>query len=161
MITCPACGHEMDEGARFCSRCGEKLSSVESTSIMPTLDDQTLNNVLNSNDIAAVDALPVGSALLVVLKGPGAGARFLLNQDRTVAGRGPNSDIFLDDITVSRSHASFTKEQGSFMIEDMGSLNGTYVNRKLLKEPQLLRNGDEVQVGKYRMVYFLGSSGTD
>jgi len=161
MITCPACGQEMDDGARFCSRCGEKLSSVESTSIMPVIDDQTLNNELDSNEIAAIDALPVGSALLVVLKGPGAGARFLLNQDRTVAGRGPNSDIFLDDITVSRSHASFTKDQGSFVIEDMGSLNGTYVNRKLLREPVVLRNGDEVQVGKYRMVYFLGSSGTD
>jgi len=161
MITCPACGQEMDDGARFCSRCGEKLTSTEATSIMPVIDDQTLNNELNSNEIAAIDALPVGSALLVVLKGPGAGARFLLNQDRTVAGRGPNSDIFLDDITVSRSHASFTKDQGSFVIEDMGSLNGTYVNRKLLKEPVVLRNGDEVQVGKYRMVYFLGSSGTD
>jgi len=161
MITCPACGYELDAGARFCSRCGERLGSTESTSIMPVLDDQTLNNELNSSDLAAIDALPVGSALLVVLKGPGAGARFLLNQERTVAGRGPNSDIFLDDITVSRSHASFVKDQGSFMIEDMGSLNGTYVNRKLLREPVLLRNGDEVQVGKYKMVYFLGSSGTD
>jgi len=161
MITCPACGYEMEDGARFCSRCGEKIGSVESTSIMPTIDDQTLNNELDTNDIAAIDALPIGSALLVVLKGPGSGARFLLNQDRTVAGRGPQSDIFLDDITVSRSHASFVKEQGTFMIEDMGSLNGTYVNRKLLKEPLLLKNGDEVQVGKYKMVYFLGSSGSD
>ena len=160
-MTCPACGQEMGDDARFCSRCGEKLSSAESTSIMPALDDQTLTNELNSNDIAAIDALPVGSALLVVLKGPGAGARFLLKEDRTVAGRGPDSDIFLDDITVSRSHASFAKEQGSFKIEDMGSLNGTYVNRQLLKGSVLLRNGDEVQIGKYKMVYFLGSSGTE
>jgi len=161
MITCPVCGNEMDDDARFCSRCGEKLVSAESTSIMPTLDDQTLTNELSSNDLAAIDSLPNGSALLVVLKGPAAGARFLVNQDRTVAGRGPTSDIFLDDITVSRAHACFTREQGSFMIEDMGSLNGTYVNRQLLKEPVLLKNGDEVQIGKYKMVYFLGSPGAD
>jgi len=161
MITCPACGHEISNDARFCSRCGEKLGSTESTSTMPVMDDQTLTNELSSTDIAAIDALPNGSALLVVLKGPGAGSRYLLKEDHAVAGRGPNSDIFLDDITVSRSHASFAKEQGSFMIEDMGSLNGTYVNRQLLKEPVLLRNGDEVQVGKYKMVYFLGSSGTN
>jgi len=96
---------------------------------------------------------------LVVLKGPGAGARYLLNEETTVAGRSPKSDIFLDDITVSRAHALFTREQGSYRIEDKGSLNGTYVNRQLLKEAVLLRNGDEVQIGKFKMVFFLGSSG--
>jgi pSer/pThr/pTyr-binding forkhead associated (FHA) protein len=161
MILCPACGCEMGDEARFCSRCGEKLGAVESTTTMPVMDDQTLTNELNSDDIKAIEALPAGSALLVVLKGPGTGARFLLRDDRTVVGRSPRSDIFLDDITVSRSHAAFVREQGSFVIEDVRSLNGTYVNRRLLKEPTLLRNGDEVQIGKYRMVFFLGSSGIE
>ena len=161
MIICTTCGYEIDDDARFCSRCGERVSSSESTSTMPTLDDQTLTNELNSEDIAAIEALPVGSALLIVLKGPGSGARFLLNEDHTVAGRSPDSEIFLDDITVSRSHAVFTRDQGSVVIEDMGSLNGTYVNRQLLEDGLLLRNGDEVQIGKYKMIYFLGSSGIE
>jgi len=125
------------------------------------MDDQTLTNELNSEDIAAIEALPSGSALLIVLKGPGEGARFLLKEDRTVAGRSPESDIFLDDITVSRTHVHFTRAQGSFSIEDMGSLNGTYVNRQLLRDVFLLRNGDEVQIGKYKMIFFLGSAGHD
>ncbi|MCL2736819.1 MAG: FHA domain-containing protein [Propionibacteriaceae bacterium] len=161
MITCPTCGFDATDEARFCSRCGTKLSSADSTSTMPVMDDQTLTNELNSEDIAAIEALPSGSALLIVLKGPGEGARFLLKEDRTVAGRSPESDIFLDDITVSRTHVHFTRAQGSFSIEDMGSLNGTYVNRQLLRDVFLLRNGDEVQIGKYKMIFFLGSAGHD
>ena len=161
MVNCSACGYETDHDARFCSRCGEKLTGSESTSIMAALEDTTLTNALSGDDIAAVDALPVGSALLVVLKGPASGARFLLRDDRTVAGRHPDSGIFLDDITVSRSHVAFTRSQGSFIVEDLGSLNGTYLNRQLLKGPDLLRNGDEVQIGKYKLVYFLGTAGTE
>ncbi len=161
MITCPACGYEMGDAARFCAMCGERLSGTESTTTMPVLDDQTLTKELSSDDIAAIEELPVGSALLMVLKGPAAGARFLLRDDRVVAGRRGESDIFLDDITVSRRHAAFIRKDGSFLIEDLGSLNGTYVNRRLLKEPLLLRNGDEVQIGKYRMIFVLGSTGTD
>lgn len=161
MITCPACGFELDEYARFCSRCGGKLVSPDATFTMPVMDDQTLNVELDNENLAAIDALPAGSALLVVLKGPGSGARFLLKDDRCVAGRNPDSNIFLDDITVSRAHVLFRKDQGSFIIEDLGSLNGTYVNRQLLKQPIVLRNGDEVQIGKFKMVYFLGSAGTD
>jgi len=161
MTTCPACGYETSEDARFCARCGEKLTVGESTTIMAALDDQTLTNELSSDDIAALDALPQGSALLVVLKGPSAGARFLLKEDRTLAGRTPESDIFLDDVTVSRSHAAFIRDQGAFSIEDLGSLNGTYLNRELLKAPAVLHNGDEVQIGKFKMIFFVGSAGTD
>jgi pSer/pThr/pTyr-binding forkhead associated (FHA) protein len=160
MISCPSCGFATDDEARFCSQCGERVSGVESTSVLAGLDDTTLTNELNTADIAAIEALPAGSALLVVAKGPGSGARFLLKSDRTVAGRHPKSDIFLDDITVSRSHAEFTRDQGSFVIADLGSLNGTYVNRHQLTQPTGLRTGDEVQIGKYKMVFFLGSSGT-
>ncbi|MCL2471376.1 MAG: FHA domain-containing protein [Propionibacteriaceae bacterium] len=161
MQICPACGFNADDEARFCSQCGEKLVSGDTTTTMPVLDDQTLTNELSTDDIAAIDALPLGSALLIVLKGPGAGARFLLKDERTVAGRNPDSGIFLDDITVSRSHVSFTRGDASFVIEDLRSLNGTYVNHHLLRVPVTLHNGDEVQIGKYKMIYFLGSSGTD
>ena len=161
MSTCLACGYETSEDAKFCANCGEKLTTTESTSIIAALDDQTLTNELSSDDLAALELLPQGSALLVVLKGPAAGARFLLCDDATVAGRDPRSDIFLDDVTVSRAHASFTRDQGSFAIEDRRSLNGTYVNRQLLKERTVLRNGDEVQIGKFKMIFFLGLAGTD
>ena len=160
MGLCGACGNEMEAEARFCSRCGARLSASDTTTGMPVLDDTTLTNELNSGDIAAIEALPAGSALLVVLKGPGEGSRFLLREDRVVVGRHPDSDIFLDDVTVSRSHAAFIREPGAFAIEDLGSLNGTYVDRQLLRGATALRNGDEVQIGKYKMVYFFGTAGT-
>lgn len=107
---------------------------------------------LSGADQAAVDALPAGSALLVVQRGPNAGARFLLDAERTTAGRHPGSDIFLDDVTVSRKHAEFVRRQGQFVVRDVGSLNGTYVSRDRIDET-VLRDGDEVQIGKFRMIF--------
>lgn len=104
----------------------------------------------------AVDALPAGSALLVVKRGPNAGSRFLLDQDVTTAGRHPQSDIFLDDVTVSRRHAEFRRTQGSFSVHDVGSLNGTYVNRERI-DNAMLSGGDEVQIGKFRLVFLTGT----
>src|SRR3954464_1017489 len=102
---------------------------------------------------AAIDALPPGSALLVVQRGPNSGARFLLDAEKTTAGRRPDSDIFLDDVTVSRKHAEFVRKPGGvFVVRDVGSLNGTYVQRDRIDEV-VLRDGDEVQIGKYRMVF--------
>jgi pSer/pThr/pTyr-binding forkhead associated (FHA) protein len=101
----------------------------------------------------AVDGLPSGSALLVVKRGPNAGSRFLLYQPVTSAGRHPGSDIFLDEVTVSRRHAEFRTENGeSFRVVDVGSLNGTYVNRKPVNSA-VLANGDEIQIGKFRLVF--------
>jgi pSer/pThr/pTyr-binding forkhead associated (FHA) protein len=99
--------------------------------------------------------LPPGMALLVVRRGPNAGARFLLDHDVTTSGRHPDSDIFLDDVTVSRRHAEFHREGGTFTVRDVGSLNGTYVNRERV-EAATLSNGDEVQVGKFRLVFIAG-----
>jgi pSer/pThr/pTyr-binding forkhead associated (FHA) protein len=113
---------------------------------------------LGPADQAAVDALPAGSALLVVLRGPNAGSRFLLDTITVSAGRHPDSDIFLDDVTVSRRHAEFHRTDDGYVVNDVGSLNGTYVNRDRIDEV-LLTNGDEVQVGKYRMVYYSGQHG--
>ncbi|MEH3078938.1 MAG: FHA domain-containing protein [Quadrisphaera sp.] len=107
---------------------------------------------LTSDQQRAVDALPEGCALLVVQRGPNAGARFLLDDDRTTAGRQPSSDIFLDDVTVSRKHAEFVRDGQRFRVRDVGSLNGTYVNRDRVDDV-LLTNGDEVQIGKYRLTF--------
>jgi pSer/pThr/pTyr-binding forkhead associated (FHA) protein len=103
----------------------------------------------------AVEALPAGSALLVVRRGPNAGSRFLLDEDVTTAGRHPESDIFLDDVTVSRRHAEFRRDGAAFSVRDVGSLNGTYVNRERI-ETATLAGGDEVQIGKFRLVFLTG-----
>lgn len=107
---------------------------------------------LTSDQQRAVDALPGGCALLVVQRGPNAGARFLLDSERTTAGRQPSSDIFLDDVTVSRRHAEFVQDGELFRVRDVGSLNGTYVNRDRVDDV-LLSAGDEVQIGKYRLTF--------
>ena len=127
---------------------------VESTS-RPDSKTDTSDRQLNPVDAAAVDALPTGHALLVVQRGPGSGSRFLLDKDVVQAGRNPDSDIFLDDVTVSRQHAEFHRTGDSFTVTDSGSLNGTYVNRDRIDTVHLT-DGDEVQVGKYRLVFFAG-----
>lgn len=110
-------------------------------------------HVLTRADQATVEALRPGTALLVVLRGPNTGARFLLDDDEVSSGRHPDSDIFLDDVTVSRKHATFTRVDGRFVVRDVGSLNGTYVNRERIDE-SVLTTGDEVQIGKYRLVFY-------
>ncbi|MBZ8177735.1 FHA domain-containing protein [Corynebacterium poyangense] len=101
------------------------------------------------------DNLPEGAALLVVKRGPNAGSRFLLDRETTTAGRHPESDIFLDDVTVSRRHAEFRINEGQFEVVDVGSLNGTYVNREP-RNSQVLSTGDEIQIGKFRLVFLAG-----
>jgi len=107
-------------------------------------------------DYAAIDALPQDAALLVVTRGPNAGSRFLLDDDFTSAGRHPDSDIFLDDVTVSRRHAEFYRHGDGFTVRDVGSLNGTYVNRERIEEAELF-GGDEVQIGKFRLRFLTRS----
>ena len=109
--------------------------------------------------VSGVDALPAGSALLVVKRGPNAGSRFLLDRSTTSAGRHPDSDIFLDDVTVSRRHAEFRRDAGDLVVVDVGSLNGTYVNREPV-DTAVLTNGDEVQIGKFRLVFLTGPRGS-
>ena len=111
---------------------------------------------LSQQDRAAINALPAGTALLLVQQGPTTGARFLLDAAETTVGRHPRADIFLDDVTVSRKHAIFVAlPEGGFAVRDSGSLNGTYVNRQRV-EQATLRLGDEVQIDKYRMTYHPG-----
>ena len=168
MPFCTACGKQNPDEARFCSQCGTRLASDASappdqglspdstiTFGLSSEKTETSDRQLNAVDAAAVDALPGGHALLVVQKGPGAGSRFLLDTDEVNAGRHPDSEIFLDDVTVSRRHAVFNREGEDFTVSDAGSLNGTYVNRDRI-DRVLLKDGDEVQVGKYRLVVFAG-----
>lgn len=108
---------------------------------------------LTAEEMDSIAALPSGSALLIMRRGPGAGSRFLLDQDVSVAGRHSEADIFLDDVTVSRRHASFNRAGARFTVSDLGSLNGTYVNGDVVDNASLA-DGDEVQVGKYRLTFF-------
>ena len=107
----------------------------------------------SAEEQAAVGALPSGSALLVVRRGPNVGARFLLDPDETVAGRHPSADIFLDDVTVSRRHAQFLRHGTAFEVKDLGSLNGTFFDGVRI-ETALLSDGAEVQIGKFRLTFY-------
>ena len=121
--------------------------------ITPVPDDsEETPVVLSARDREAVSALPAGSALLIVQRGPNTGARFLLDPNVTNAGRSPKADIFLDDVTVSRKHCQFIADNGGHIVRDSGSLNGTYVNRERVDQA-CLSAGDEVQIGKYRLTY--------
>ena len=155
---CTACGTENVSGSHFCANCGAALpTSAAGPDVTSTI---TTSGPLSDSDSdfsaeahqGAVDALTPGSALLVVKRGPNAGSRFLLDQDVTSAGRHPDSDIFLDDVTVSRRHAEFRREGSGYTVHDVGSLNGTYVNRERI-DAAPLSGGDEVQIGKFRLVY--------
>jgi pSer/pThr/pTyr-binding forkhead associated (FHA) protein len=133
--------------------------------VTSTLNLGALEDMLESGDSEVVPArvagsLPPGTALLLVRRGPNAGARFLLDKEVTTSGRHPESDIFLDDVTVSRRHAEFHRDGGVFTVRDVGSLNGTYVNRERV-ETATLSNGDEVQIGKFRLVLIAGPKADD
>jgi FHA domain/zinc-ribbon domain len=162
-VYCTGCGEPNPEGARFCSQCGTPLvrgqgeRATETTSIISVGGElaEAESGDDSLTDAATLDALPPGTALLVVRRGPNAGSRFLLDSDLTLIGRHPDSDIFLDDVTVSRRHAEFYRQGGRFTVRDVGSLNGTYVNRERIEEADL-SGGDEVQVGKFRLVFLLG-----
>ena len=108
---------------------------------------------LDAEELAAVTALPAGSALLIVKRGPSDGSRFLLDVDVTTAGRHPNAEIFLDDVTVSRKHAEFKRDGNGFSVTDLASLNGTYLNGSRVDSAKL-SDGDEVQVGKFKLTFF-------
>lgn len=131
----------------------------------PTLDQTSVFKAISAEDFAedqvvglsqqdkqAISALPESCALLIVRKGPNMGARFLLDAEKTVAGRHPNCEIFLDDVTVSRQHAAFLRDGEGFVLRDLGSLNGTYVGNDRVDEVRLAA-GQEVHIGKYRLTF--------
>ena len=135
---------------------GNPVPPSEETRHIPVIDADT--EEMTTDDVQAVENLPAGSAMLLVQRGPDAGARFLLDTDVVTVGRHPDSDIFLDDISVSRRHATFTRGDSGYVVSDLGSLNGSYVNRDRIDSDVTLTGGDEVQIGKYRLIYFARSS---
>ena len=174
---CTQCGHQNSDDSRFCANCGAALpgrpagdppadttSTISLTALEGALDGDAAAAgepaPADGHDSGAVDSLAPGTALLVVKRGPNAGSRFLLDTEVTTAGRHPDSDIFLDDVTVSRRHAEFVQEGGGFLVRDVGSLNGTYLNRERI-DVAALAGGDEVQIGKYRLVFLTGPRGGD
>jgi hypothetical protein len=149
---CPNCDHIGVPGARFCSNCGTRLDAsavADATGAMP----ETALAGAPSGAIPAVDEIPESGAVLVVSKGPDAGMKHLLHSDIVTVGRGNDSEIFLDDVTVSRNHAEFLHGASGWVLRDKHSLNGTYVNGNRMDEARL-GNGDKVQIGKFTFVFW-------
>lgn len=146
---CTACGHRNRDDARFCSNCGSSLEGETTLSLSPVeVEDEAIEEAaFSQHDLQA------GQALLVVKRGPNAGSTFLVVKDVTTAGRHPESDVFLDDVTVSRRHSEIRRRGDEFFVHDVGSLNGTYVNRERVDETKLA-SGDEVQIGKFKLVFY-------
>jgi pSer/pThr/pTyr-binding forkhead associated (FHA) protein len=147
--------------ARFCSSCGSALEaeSGEETTITFAPVDAT-GEILDDDVAVSISELAESTAMVVVKRGPNAGSKFVLDADVTQAGRHPDSDIFLDDITVSRRHAEIVRGPSGYTVRDAGSLNGTYLNRERIEQAPLA-NGDELQIGKFRLVFFAGGAGED
>ena len=148
---CPSCGHRNPLGVNFCSSCGASLSGVTSNTAAFIPDDPT-TELASDEILSEIGELDLGTGVLIEKSGADAGTKHFLAQPSVTVGRHPESDIFLDDITVSRRHAEFIREDGSYKVKDVGSLNGTYVNRERIEET-LLRTGDEVQIGKFKLLY--------
>ena len=161
---CTHCGHENPAGANFCANCGRPLTAADArddaTTGLLRADDalEALEVEPEIEEITAAELQP-GTALLMAVRGPNRGARFLLDKGLTTVGRHPDSDIFLDDITVSRRHAEFRRDAEDFWVHDVGSLNGTYVIGQRAEERQLV-TGDEVQVGKFKLVVYVAEPTT-
>lgn len=134
----------------------ETASETTSISLPPYREEEVADYQLSPSEREFVAALSEGSALLIAHSGPNRGARFLLDQNVTSAGRHPSADIFLDDVTVSRRHAEFRRTNGTFEVVDSGSLNGTYVNHDRV-DAATLRSGAEVQIGKFRLTFYVGT----
>jgi FHA domain/zinc-ribbon domain len=149
-IHCPECGFQNPEAANYCSKCGALLLKDEpggSTTVTYTPEE------VGNEEGSTLDEVRIEGTALVVRAGGGrSGETFPLDADRIEIGRSPESDVFLDDVTVSRSHATLVRDGPGYTIEDGGSLNGTYVNRRRVERAKL-EDGDEVQIGKYRMTY--------
>lgn len=153
-VTCRQCGHQNPVNANFCSSCGADLERGDSTSsitmTVPTPIDGPAEEVQ-----VELDKLPAGVGMLVVTRGPNSGSLFALDEPLVTAGRHPDSIIFLDDITVSRRHAEVRTVEGGYVVMDVGSLNGTYLNRQRVEKADL-HDGDELQIGTFKLLFLAG-----
>ena len=148
-VYCPECGFQNLESANYCSRCGALLVTEDVDNPTETISLEELEE--EGHD--GIEELGIEGPALVVRSGGGrAGEQFALERTQTTIGRTPDCDIFLDDVTVSRRHAVVSRESDGFRIEDLGSMNGTFLNRSRI-DRDALENGDEVQIGKYRLIF--------
>jgi pSer/pThr/pTyr-binding forkhead associated (FHA) protein len=155
-VFCNKCGHRNPSTSNFCSSCGAALDAIaedEHPTITLTVEAQPPGEEEVEVDLGE---LPTGAGVLVVKRGPNTGSQFLVDKPVITAGRHPESDIFLDDITVSRRHVEIVSSDAGIVVRDVGSLNGTYVNRERIDEAPL-RHGDELQIGKFKLVYVTGA----
>ena len=157
-VYCNQCGHRNPPGATFCSSCGAVIEPGGDETTVTFAPVEAAGEVADDDLTVSLGEFPATMAMVVVKRGPNAGSKFMLDSDVTRAGRHPDSDIFLDDITVSRRHAEFVRKGEGYQVKDVGSLNGTYVNRERIDEVTLA-NGDEVQIGKFKLVFL--ASGAD
>jgi pSer/pThr/pTyr-binding forkhead associated (FHA) protein len=149
---CPECGFVNDEGANYCQKCGAYLSRPEGTD-EPTTMTYTVDADGEMHPVDLDQVVEKAGAALVIRAGGGrAGESFTLEGERTSIGRTPDAGVFLDDVTVSRNHALVVRRDDGVYLDDLGSLNGTYVNRRRI-ESQELEDGDEIQIGKYKLSY--------
>jgi len=150
LVYCPECGFQNPEAANYCSKCGALLVKDEGGS--ETTQTYTPDEIADED--GPLEEIAAEGPALVVRSGGGlAGEYFSPQGDRTTIGRSPDNDIFLDDVTVSRKHAVLVQSGGELKIEDLGSLNGTFVNRRRIDSATRLESGDEVQIGKYRLSF--------
>jgi hypothetical protein len=156
-VVCKECGERVPEAANFCPACGARITGEHEPGDTTTasIDIGALDP---HHDVGELPDLAPGTGMLVVVRGPNAGSRYLLDREETTVGRHPDADIFLDDVTVSRRHATLTRGQG-VLLTDHGSLNGTYVNGDRVDE-RVLATGDELQVGRFKLL-FVGAPGGD
>lgn len=153
---CTNCGHRNPDGSNFCSSCGSALAEGAGSDTTITFMPAELETELEEEIHITPEELEGGRGVLIVKRGPNAGSKFFIDTDSTVIGRHPESDIFLDDVTVSRKHAEIRRGENGFELHDVGSLNGTYVNRERVEDASL-SSGDEIQVGKFKLVFLSGS----
>ena len=149
---CTACGESLPTDANFCPACGHEVEQPTGAGAEAPTGAIDLGVVEGEADLEELPELPPGTGLLVVVRGPNAGSRYLLDRDSTTVGRHPDSHVFLDDVTVSRHHARVDKEDDQFVLHDLGSLNGTYLGGERV-DRRPLRSGDELQVGRYKLLF--------
>lgn len=152
-MRCPKCGHENEGGARFCSACGTSLVAVDKTTVsIPLFDDSTAAVNELQETAATIDP---ACAILIARRGPNAGSSYSLAAATTTLGRSAESDIFLDDVTVSRDHAVIERSGDDYRIRDCDSLNGTYIDHERVQEVALVES-NEIQVGRFVFTFIRG-----
>jgi pSer/pThr/pTyr-binding forkhead associated (FHA) protein len=152
-LHCPECGFVNPEGANYCQKCGAYLSRPEGEGDEPTTMTYKVDETGEYQPVDIDEVVEEAGAALVIRSGGGrSGESFTIDGDRTGIGRSPDAEVFLDDVTVSRNHALIVRRKDGLYIDDLGSLNGTYVNRRRI-ESHKLEDGDEIQIGKYKLSY--------